>query len=55
MSAPEPGVSLTWLFDGIAALPANDVEVLDLTLDSREVRAGLSLIHISRACAWPND
>ena len=40
MSAPEPGVSLTWLFDGIAALPANDVEVLDLTLDSREVRAG---------------
>jgi UDP-N-acetylmuramoyl-L-alanyl-D-glutamate--2,6-diaminopimelate ligase len=33
-------VSLMWLFDGIAALPANDARVEDLTLDSREVRAG---------------
>jgi UDP-N-acetylmuramoyl-L-alanyl-D-glutamate--2,6-diaminopimelate ligase len=29
-----------WLFDGIATLPANDARVEDLTLDSREVRAG---------------
>jgi UDP-N-acetylmuramoyl-L-alanyl-D-glutamate--2,6-diaminopimelate ligase len=29
-----------WLLDGIAALPANDSRVEDLTLDSREVRAG---------------
>jgi UDP-N-acetylmuramoyl-L-alanyl-D-glutamate--2,6-diaminopimelate ligase len=32
--------SLMWLLDGIAALPANDTRVEDLTLDSREVRAG---------------
>jgi UDP-N-acetylmuramoyl-L-alanyl-D-glutamate--2,6-diaminopimelate ligase len=32
--------SLTWLLDGIAEVPANDSRVLDLTLDSREVRAG---------------
>jgi UDP-N-acetylmuramoyl-L-alanyl-D-glutamate--2,6-diaminopimelate ligase len=35
-----PGVSLTWLFDGIAELPANDARVEDLTLDSRDVRPG---------------
>jgi UDP-N-acetylmuramoyl-L-alanyl-D-glutamate--2,6-diaminopimelate ligase len=35
-----PGVSLTWLLDGIATLPANDARVNDLTLDSRDVRAG---------------
>jgi UDP-N-acetylmuramoyl-L-alanyl-D-glutamate--2,6-diaminopimelate ligase len=35
-----PGVSLMWLFDGIAELPANDARVEDLTLDSREVRPG---------------
>ena len=29
-----------WLLDGIAAVPANDSRVEDLTLDSREVRAG---------------
>jgi UDP-N-acetylmuramoyl-L-alanyl-D-glutamate--2,6-diaminopimelate ligase len=33
-------VSLTWLLDGIASVPANDVQVVDLTLDSREVRTG---------------
>ncbi|MEA3149632.1 MAG: UDP-N-acetylmuramoyl-L-alanyl-D-glutamate--2,6-diaminopimelate ligase [Gammaproteobacteria bacterium] len=40
MSVPTRGVSLTWLFDGIAPLPATDVQVDDLTLDSREVRPG---------------
>ena len=35
-----PGVSLSWLFDGILELPANDARVEDLTLDSREVRPG---------------
>ena len=40
MTAATPGVSLSWLFDGIAALPANSARVTDLTLDSREVRAG---------------
>jgi UDP-N-acetylmuramoyl-L-alanyl-D-glutamate--2,6-diaminopimelate ligase len=29
-----------WLFDGIATLPANDARVEDLTVNSREVRAG---------------
>ncbi len=29
-----------WLLDGIAALPANESRVLDITLDSRQVRAG---------------
>ena len=33
-------VSLTWLLDGIASVPANDAQVADLALDSREVRAG---------------
>jgi UDP-N-acetylmuramoyl-L-alanyl-D-glutamate--2,6-diaminopimelate ligase len=32
--------SLTWLLDGIAAVPANESRVEDLTLDSRQVRAG---------------
>jgi UDP-N-acetylmuramoyl-L-alanyl-D-glutamate--2,6-diaminopimelate ligase len=32
--------SLMWLLDGIAAVPANESRVEDLTLDSREVRAG---------------
>jgi UDP-N-acetylmuramoyl-L-alanyl-D-glutamate--2,6-diaminopimelate ligase len=40
MSAPTPGVSLMWLLDGIANLPATTARVEDLTLDSREVRAG---------------
>ena len=45
MSQPKPGVSLLWLLDGIAALPAGEaagpsVRVDDLTLDSREVRQG---------------
>jgi UDP-N-acetylmuramoyl-L-alanyl-D-glutamate--2,6-diaminopimelate ligase len=34
------GVSLMWLLDGIADVPPNDARVADLTLDSREVRAG---------------
>ena len=33
-------VSLKWLLDGIATLPENDARVQDLTLDSRDVRAG---------------
>jgi UDP-N-acetylmuramoyl-L-alanyl-D-glutamate--2,6-diaminopimelate ligase len=32
--------ALTWLLDGIAAVPANDARVTDVTLDSREVRDG---------------
>jgi UDP-N-acetylmuramoyl-L-alanyl-D-glutamate--2,6-diaminopimelate ligase len=40
MSPPSPGVSLMWLFDGIATVPSTAARVLDLTLDSREVRAG---------------
>jgi len=33
-------MSLAWLLDGIATVPANDARVSDLTLDSRDVRAG---------------
>ena len=33
-------VSLMWLLDGIAAVPANDARISDLALDSRDVRAG---------------
>ena len=40
MTTAMPNVSLTWLLDGIAALPANTARVTDLTLDSRDVRAG---------------
>jgi UDP-N-acetylmuramoyl-L-alanyl-D-glutamate--2,6-diaminopimelate ligase len=45
MSVPVTGVSLLWLLDGIATLPADEaagraVRVGDLTLDSRDVRAG---------------
>jgi UDP-N-acetylmuramoyl-L-alanyl-D-glutamate--2,6-diaminopimelate ligase len=32
--------ALTWLLDGIAAVPANEASVADVTLDSREVRNG---------------
>jgi UDP-N-acetylmuramoyl-L-alanyl-D-glutamate--2,6-diaminopimelate ligase len=32
--------SLLWLLDGIAAVPANDAQVADLAIDSREVRPG---------------
>ena len=32
--------ALMWLLDGIASIPATDARVSDLTLDSREVRAG---------------
>ena len=32
--------ALTWLLDGIAALPANEARVADVTLDSRDVRSG---------------
>ncbi len=34
------GVSLMWLLDGIAAVPANDARISDLALDSRDVRSG---------------
>jgi UDP-N-acetylmuramoyl-L-alanyl-D-glutamate--2,6-diaminopimelate ligase len=33
-------VPLTWLLDGIVSVPANEAQVADLALDSREVRAG---------------
>jgi UDP-N-acetylmuramoyl-L-alanyl-D-glutamate--2,6-diaminopimelate ligase len=33
-------VSLKWLLDGIAAIPDSDAQIVDLALDSREVRAG---------------
>jgi UDP-N-acetylmuramoyl-L-alanyl-D-glutamate--2,6-diaminopimelate ligase len=33
-------VSLNWLLDGIASVPANDAQIADLAIDSREVRAG---------------
>src|SRR5882762_4513518 len=32
--------ALMWLLDGIAPLPSTDVRVSDLTVDSREARAG---------------
>jgi UDP-N-acetylmuramoyl-L-alanyl-D-glutamate--2,6-diaminopimelate ligase len=32
--------ALMWLLDGIAPLPSNDARVSDLTLDSRQARAG---------------
>jgi UDP-N-acetylmuramoyl-L-alanyl-D-glutamate--2,6-diaminopimelate ligase len=40
MSAAKSGVSLMWLLEGIAAVPPCTARVLDMTLDSREVRAG---------------
>ncbi|HYR16627.1 MAG TPA: Mur ligase family protein, partial [Mycobacterium sp.] len=40
MNTPAPGISLMWLLDGIVSLPATDARVADLTLDSREARAG---------------
>jgi UDP-N-acetylmuramoyl-L-alanyl-D-glutamate--2,6-diaminopimelate ligase len=40
MNAPAPGISLMWLLDGIVSLPLTDARVADLTLDSREARAG---------------
>jgi UDP-N-acetylmuramoyl-L-alanyl-D-glutamate--2,6-diaminopimelate ligase len=33
-------VSLNWLLDGIASVPANDAQIADLAIDSREVRTG---------------
>jgi UDP-N-acetylmuramoyl-L-alanyl-D-glutamate--2,6-diaminopimelate ligase len=33
-------ISLMWLLDGIAGIPASSVSVTDLTLDSRETRPG---------------
>src|SRR5450631_2480133 len=33
-------VPLMWLLDGICVVPKNDIRVLDITLDSREARAG---------------
>jgi hypothetical protein len=32
--------ALLWLLDGIAKIPATDARVSDLTLDSRQARAG---------------
>jgi len=36
----EGSVTLMWLLDGIAVVPNTDTRVSDITLDSREVRAG---------------
>jgi UDP-N-acetylmuramoyl-L-alanyl-D-glutamate--2,6-diaminopimelate ligase len=33
-------VSLKWLMDGIAAIPESDAQIVDLAIDSRDVRAG---------------
>jgi UDP-N-acetylmuramoyl-L-alanyl-D-glutamate--2,6-diaminopimelate ligase len=33
-------VSLKWLMDGIAAIPESDAQIVDLALDSRDVRPG---------------
>ncbi len=33
-------VSLKWLLDGIAVVPDNDAQIVDLAIDSRDVRAG---------------
>ena len=33
-------VSLKWLLDGIAAIPESDAQIVDLAIDSRDVRAG---------------
>lgn len=33
-------VSLKWLLDGIAAVPDTDAQIVDLAIDSRDVRAG---------------
>jgi UDP-N-acetylmuramoyl-L-alanyl-D-glutamate--2,6-diaminopimelate ligase len=33
-------VSLKWLMDGIAAIPHSDAQIVDLAIDSRDVRAG---------------
>ena len=54
-------ISLMWLLDGIAAVPANEVrDIRDITLDSREVRAGSLFfalpgrsVRVRLACAWP--
>ena len=40
MSSPRTGVSLMWLLDGIASVPATGTRVEDLSLDSRAVRTG---------------
>ena len=40
MNAPAPGISLMWLLDGIVTLPVTDARVADITLNSREARAG---------------
>jgi UDP-N-acetylmuramoyl-L-alanyl-D-glutamate--2,6-diaminopimelate ligase len=33
-------VSLKWLLDGIATVPDNDAQIVDLAIDSRDIRAG---------------
>jgi UDP-N-acetylmuramoyl-L-alanyl-D-glutamate--2,6-diaminopimelate ligase len=33
-------MSLKWLMDGIAAIPDSDAQIVDLAIDSRDVRAG---------------
>ena len=42
-------VSLNWLLDGIASVPANDAQVADLAIDSREVRTGYLFIALRGA------
>ena len=43
-----------WLLDGIAKIPASEARVADLTLDSREVRAGSLFFALPRTQrSWP--
>jgi UDP-N-acetylmuramoyl-L-alanyl-D-glutamate--2,6-diaminopimelate ligase len=49
MNAAVSGVSLMGLLDGIAAVPKTTVQVVDLTLDSRRVRAGSLFFALSGA------
>ncbi len=42
-----------WLLDGIANIPHSDSQVSDLTLDSREARAGSLFFALpGRKAAW---
>ena len=40
-------VSLKWLLDGIAAIPDSDAQIVDLAIDSRDVRAGSLFLALS--------
>ena len=59
MNGSAPSVSLLWLLDGIATLPADEaagqsMRIDDLTLDSREVRGGTLFFALSGRRAHPD-